>query len=245
MSKPNFYFRKLKWSCHGTQSIQKRKWDSCLIALSPLTNWIHASGLCNSGENQSPISNFNNKKHNTHKWDAGEVGSGSGQSREPNSSLSHYENHLDTHLSLNQNRFWWPSNQNQNQVNAETLQKPHLLHLIYFPSLPPPNTHTHTSLTPRPLSKLSTVGSLTKACLVFLNCKHETGREARGKHSQNRGKSGPGWNHAFQDTKSNLEIFFWPRVKRMILLWGESLDDALHDRKEKKWKRWVRGEKMR
>lgn len=103
-----------------------------------------------------------------------------------------------------------------------------------FPSsLPPLNTHTHTSITPRPLSKLSTVGSLAKACLVFLNCKHEMGRGARGKHSQNRGKNGLGWNHAFQDTKSNLEIFFWPRVKRMILLWDESLDDALHDRKEK------------
>lgn len=35
---------------------------------------------------------------------------------------------------------------------------------------------------------------------------------------------------------ANLEDFFWPRVNRMILLWDESLGDALYDRKEKKWK---------
>lgn len=61
---------------------------SCLIALSPLTNWSYVSGLCNSRENPSHISNFNNnnKKHGIHKGDAGEVGSGSGESRKPNSS---------------------------------------------------------------------------------------------------------------------------------------------------------------
>lgn len=54
------------------------------------------------------------------------------------------------------------------------------------------------------------------------------------KLSQSKGIHELGWNHALQDTeKSNLEIFFWPRVKRMILLWDESLDDALHDGKEK------------
>ena len=37
-------------------------------------------------------------------------------------------------------------------------------------------------------------------------------------------------------TRSNLEIFLWPRVKRMILLCDESLEDALHDRKEKSWR---------
>lgn len=79
-----------------------------------------------------------------------------------------------------------------------------------------------------------------KACLVFSNCKHEPGTGTKRRRSRSQGNNGLGWHHALQDGKSNLEIFLWPRVKRMILLWDESLDDALHDGKRKKRKSWVR-----
>ena len=103
----------------------------------------------------------------------------------------------------------------------------------------PHNHHTHTHpfhLHPRDTLKSLTLNtwSSAKACLVFPNCKHVKGRRTKGSAARTKGTRG--WVETMLCgtwTSSNLEIFFWPRVKWMILLCDESLEDALHDRKKK------------
>jgi hypothetical protein len=136
----------------------------------------------NSGKNQSYISNFNNNKHNTHKWDAGEVGLGGGWSKEQTHKIT--KNYLETHLSLN--GFLIQSSQRQTSIKWKTsCTHPSHLHAAS-------HSHTHSTF-PQPCSKLPTAGSLAKACLVFRNCKHEIERGIKGTSWSRGNKGAIGW----------------------------------------------------
>lgn len=117
------------------------------------------------------------------------------------------------------------------QWDAETLSttKPHNHNHTY--------THTHTPSAPGRLSRLYTQHLvISQSMFGFSQTANMSGGGGpKGSAARAKGRT-RGWVETMLCgtwTRSNLEIFFWPRVKRMILLCDESLEDALHDRKEK------------
>lgn len=154
-----------------------------------------------------------------------------GQGRDRAGSPTHQktsaENHLETHLSLNRNGLWCPNNQRQKLEKCRnSIYNSSSLRFNHTP------THTHPpSATSQPLSTLQH-WVISQSMFGFPELQTWQGeRDQKETQPEQRG-----WVETMlckRRRKSNLEIFFWPRVKRMILLCDESLEFALHDRKEK------------
>ena len=168
------------------------------------------------------------------RWDQGQDRAGS---------QTHHkvtiESHLKTHLSKSE----WTLMSKQSktkkktQWDAETLSttKPHNHNHT--------STHTHTPSAPGRLSRLYTQHLvISQSMFGFSQTANMSGGGGpKGSAARAKGRT-RGWVETMLCgtwTRSNLEIFFWPRVKRMILLCDESLEDALHDMQiEFSWTNW-------